>query len=173
MTGQRTATPAAGPRTFKKAVEAARPPVNGAWEPGLEALNRWHPQAVTCKDARRLTGSIDLDEALAQTREHGGANRWDYGLGHRPPKESREHAVWVEFHGATVDEIDKVLRKKDWLEKWLKKEGKALGKLTARTPPEHRFVWIAVGRSQIVPGTPQARLLDQHNVRLKKRLSLP
>ena len=173
MTGGRPRPTAAGPTTFREAVEAARPPANRAWRPGLEALERWHPDAVTCKDEGRLTGSINLDAALAPTREHGGANRWDYGVGHRPPKNSDEQAVWVEFHDATVDEIDRVLRKKEWLTGWLTNDAKALGKLTARTPRDRRFVWIAVGRSKIVPGTPEARRLEQNNVRLEKRLSLP
>lgn len=54
--------------TFKKAVEAAQHPVNGAYRPGKQAMEGRRRRLVTCADSTRLTGSIDLDTALRQHR---------------------------------------------------------------------------------------------------------
>ena len=66
--------------TFKEAVEAAPRPVNRAYHPGKQAL-KGHRKHVVCADSRRLTGSIDLDSALAQEPGYADKPRWDYGLG--------------------------------------------------------------------------------------------
>ena len=47
--------------TFKEAVEAAQPPVNGAYRPGKQAMESRHRRLVTCMDshtgARPLLGN--------------------------------------------------------------------------------------------------------------------
>ena len=64
--------------TFRKAVKAAQPPVNGAYRAGIRALEGRHRKHVTCGDARRLTGSIDLDRTLAREPGYANAPRWDF-----------------------------------------------------------------------------------------------
>ena len=74
--------------TFKEAVEAAQHPVNRAYRPGKQAMERKYRRLVTCADSTRLTGSIDLDTALRQHRP--GDNRWDYGLGYKSANGSEQ-----------------------------------------------------------------------------------
>lgn len=150
--------------TFEEAVEAAPAPASGAWRAGLRALEARDRQKVDCSDPRRLTGSVSLDEALMGQPEHARANRWDYGLGYKPPDDAREQAVWVEVHSATTREVSTVLRKLDWLKDWLKEEAGELLKLTDRTPEARRFVWIASKGVNIRSNTPQARRLRQGNL---------
>lgn len=143
--------------TFEEAVGAAPSPVNKAYKPGKQALEQRHRNKVDCTDPRRLSGSINLDEALAKEPGYANQPRWDYGLGHRS-ESGRETAVWVEVHSATTGEVSKVLRKLEWLRDWLNAEAEQLNKLTmAANAP--RFVWVASGGIQIPPNSPQFRRL--------------
>lgn len=56
-------------------------PVNQAYRPGKQALEKRHRSLVTCSDTQRLTGSIDLDATLAQEPDYANQPRWDYGIG--------------------------------------------------------------------------------------------
>ena len=150
--------------TFEEAVQAAPCPVNTAFRPGKEALERRHRNQITCDDPQRLTGSIDLDSALKRDRVHAGKPRWDYGLGYRSAGAS-DQAVWVEVHPATTKEVSRVLDKLQWLRDWLNVEGEQLGRLTERTDPNVRFVWIASTRVAIPKNSPQARRLNKRGIR--------
>lgn len=160
--------------SFKKAVQAEPPPVNGAYRPGKQALENTHGDLVTCKDPRRLTGSIDLDSALARQPGHANAARWDYGLGYRPPAARREQAVWIEVHPATTREVSAVLGKLQWLRDWLNAGVGCLKQMTDRAAPGIRFVWIAPVGDRIPRNSPQARRLSRSAIqRPRRRLSLP
>ena len=159
--------------TFEEAVAAAAPPVDAAYKAGKQALEQRHRNKVDCADPRRLTGSINLDEALAQEPGYASQPRWDYGLGHRS-ESGRETAVWVEVHSATTSEVSKVLRKLEWLRDWLNaEEAEELNKLTtAATGP--RFVWVASAGVNIPDHTRQARQLRMSPLsKPRKRLLLP
>ena len=155
--------------TFRMAVEAAPPPVNGAYRPGKQALNGYRNR-VNCADSRRLTGSMDLDSALKKEQAH--AARWDYGLGYKPPR-GREQAIWVEVHAATTGEVSRVLDKLQWLKDWLNGEAEDLKRLTDRAGADIRYVWIARGKVRIPSHLPQARRLNQSGLSLKTRLASP
>ena len=161
--------------SFKSAVqEAEPPPVKGAYRTGIQALENKHRGLVTCEDPRRLTGSIDLDSALAGHPGHANATRWDYGLGYRPAAGRREQAVWIEVHSATTKEVSAVLKKLQWLRDWLEAGAGRLKQMTDRADPDIRFVWIASNGVNIPRNSPQARKLKQSDIQgPKKRLSLP
>ena len=160
--------------SFKKAVQAEPPPVNGAYRTGTQALENRHRRLVTCEDSRRLTGSIDLDKALARQRGYANAARWDYGLGYRPAAGRPEQAVWIEVHSATTKEVTAVLNKLRWLQDWLNDGAGRLKRMTDRAAPGVRFVWIASAGVNIPPHTRQARQLSRCAIQgPKKRLSLP
>lgn len=159
--------------SFKKAVQAAPPPVNGAYRPGKQALENRHRELVTCKDPRRLTGSINLDSVLAGQPDYADAARWDYGLGYRPAAEGREQAVWIEVHSATTGEVAAVLRKLRWLQDWLNEGAGCLKRMTDHANSKNRFVWIASADVNIPRNSPQARRLNQSAIRwARERLSL-
>ncbi len=160
--------------TFKKAVQAEPPPVNGAYCTGIRALENRHKGLVTCEDPRRLTGSIYLDSALARHPGHANDPRWDYGLGYRPAAGGREQAVWIEVHSATTKEVSAVLAKLQWLRDWLEDGAGRLKQMTDRADPDIRFVWIASSNVKIPRNSPQARRLSQSVIQgPRKRLSLP
>ena len=158
--------------TFKRAVRAAPAPVNGAYCPGKEALEKGHRNRVDCNEPGRLTGSIDLDSALRREAGHARAPRWDYGLGYKPARGS-EQAVWIEVHPATTKEVSAVLRKLQWLRDWLNADGERLKRLTDRADPKIRFVWIASTQVSIPGNSPQARQLNKRGIQqVLPRLSL-
>ena len=120
-----------------------------------------------------MTGSIDLDSALAKQPDHANAARWDYGLGYRPAG-GREQAVWVEVHSATTREVGAVLKKLQWLKDWLNDGAGRLKRMTDHADPNIRFVWIASAGVKISQNSRQARLLSQNALQKpKKQLSLP
>ena len=149
--------------TFKSAVQAATRPVNDAYRPGIEALEKAHQKCVICEEAKRLTGSIDLDSALKREPRHARAPRWDYGLGYKPARGS-EQAIWIEVHPATTKEVSKVLEKLRWLRDWLNAEADQLNRLTLRADAKLRFVWIASDRVSIPKNSPQARQLNKRGI---------
>ena len=157
-------------RSFREAVEAVPPPVRDAFEPNLQALAKHHRQLISCPDAAdRLTGSIDLDSALA--KEQPNSPRWDYGIGFRHRRQ--EFAVWVEVHAVQTNKVREVLNKLRWLKDWLNDAGQPLGRITATDGPTHPFVWLASGSIRLPATSPQARQASQAGIRPRKRLSLP
>ncbi len=158
--------------TFRQAVEAAPPPVNAAYRAGKQALEKRHRSKVSCADLQRLTGSIDLDSALARQPGYANDPRWDYGLGYRP-RNGQEQAVWVEVHSATTGEVSAVLNKLRWLRDWLNAEALPLKRLTDRAGGDIRFVWIASSGFNIPKTSPQFRRLNRNGLPLKSRLELP
>ncbi len=158
--------------TFRKAVKAAPPPVNVAYCCGIQALAGSHRKQVTCKNPRRLTGSIDLDSALKRVPGHASANRWDYGIGYRPGN-GPERVIWVEIHSATEKEVSTVLKKLQWLRDWLNGEAEQLHRMTERADPDMRFVWIASSRVSIPGNSRRIRELNQKGIpSVKKMLQL-
>ena len=128
--------------------------MNDAYRAGKQALGNKHRELVTCKDPRRLTGSINLDSVLAGQPDYADAARWDYGLGYRPAAEGREQAVRIEIHSATTGEVAAVLRKLRWLRDWLNDGAGCLRGMTDRTDPKFRFVWIASAGVNIPRNSP-------------------
>ena len=159
--------------SFQTAVEDAPAPVNGAYRSGLQALEGRHRSLVTCEATRRLTGSIFLDSVLAQDPNHANQPRWDYGLGYMP-ENGAEQAVWVEVHTATTREATPVLDKLQWLKNWLNSNADQLLRMTNEGDKKFRFVWIASGRVNIPPHTPQAKKLAMSKIgKVRRKLSLP
>lgn len=145
--------------SFEEAVRAAPAPVDCACRSGLQALKRVDRSRITCADPRRLTGSIDLDSALAGVVGHSNAPRWDYGIGYRPNR-SEERAVWVEVHPASTSNVREVTEKLRWLRTWLRSEAPRLNSLTTSAARAPVFVWIATGGVRIPRNSPQARRLS-------------
>ena len=158
---------------FKKAVEDAPAPVNKAYCKGLQALEKRHRGRVKCSDPHRLTGSVNLDKALARESGYANAPRWDYGIGYKL-RNGPEQVVWVEVHPATTKEVSAVLKKLRWLRDWLNGEAEQLLQLTNATKEEQRYVWIASSSVKIPGNSPQARLLNKRGIRkVHQYLSLP
>lgn len=153
--------------TFEEAVKAGPQEIQDAYQPGKQALKGSHREQVSCSDSRRLTGSIDLDDALSTAPDHAAANRWDYGLGFHTG--TREIAIWIEIHPAAAGEVGTVLRKYEWLRRWLRDEAPALNQLTP-SDASQSFVWLATPAGVLIrPGSHEARRLNQAGISLPRR----
>ncbi len=159
--------------SFKDAVRDAPSPVDEAYRIGKQALKKEHRKLVSCAETRRITGSIDLDSALAKVQNFANQPRWDYGLGYQPA-EGREQAIWVEVHSATTKEVSAVLRKLQWLRDWLEEHAEQLNQITRLAGSDIRFVWVASNGVKISLNSRQARQLSKSGIPpVKRYLNLP
>ena len=159
--------------SFRAAARAAPAPVDRAWRPGKRALSSAHRSRVECEDAHRLTGSINLDSALATGARHANEPRWDYGLGYQPPH-GAERAIWLEVHPAATSNVGEVITKLSWLRAWLRDEAPRLESLTVTDSDIPAFVWVATAGVHIPRNSPQARRLSSQGLRMPRRaLRLP
>jgi hypothetical protein len=128
----------------------------------LDALSSAHQNSIVVANLKRITGSVDIDAALQSAYPHD--NRWDYAIGYHISNQD-DKAFFVEFHRAKVDEVDRVLKKKKWLEIWM--HGKSVDNLSNR-----RFVWVSAGGINIPPNSSYQRNLNNHGIQLVRRLKL-
>jgi len=134
---------------FQRAVESTQN-LESAYRSGKQALNTAAKTAVDHTGVA-LTGSIDLDDALATT--HPNDPRWDYGIAHVVDENSREFVTWIELHPATPGETKSVVGKHDWLRSWLEADGRALRQFPCCS------VWIATKGIGIPKNSPERRRL--------------
>lgn len=145
--------------TFKSIVQAI-PAIAGAYREGLQALESKDAGKVKPQNPRKLSGSVNLDKCLKTTNPHDA--RWDYVIGYR------EKAYFVEVHPANTSNVDEVVKKKKWLEVWLKTNALDLKAMMAGTG----YYWIASGKVAILPNSPQARKIAKNKLVLCKELNL-
>lgn len=145
--------------TFKSIVQAI-PAIAGAYREGLQALESKDAGKVKPQNPRKLSGSVYLDKCLKTTNSHDA--RWDYVIGYR------EKAYFVEVHPANTSNVDEVVKKKKWLEVWLKTNALDLKAMMAGTG----YYWIASGKVAILPNSPQARKIAKNKLVLCKELNL-
>ena len=140
--------------TFKSIVQAI-PAIAGAYREGLQALESKDAGKVKPQNPRKLSGSVYLDKCLKTTNPHDA--RWDYVIGY-----------FVEVHPANTSNVDEVVKKKKWLEVWLKTNALDLKAMMAGTG----YYWIASGKVAILPNSPQARKIAKNKLVLCKELNL-
>lgn len=145
--------------TFKSIVQAI-PAIAGAYREGLQALESKDTGKVKPQNPRKLSGSVYLDKCLKTTNPHDA--RWDYVIGYR------EKAYFVEVHPANTSNVDEVVKKKKWLDVWLKTNALDLKAMMAGTS----YYWIASGKVAILPNSPQARKIAKNKLVLCKELNL-
>lgn len=145
--------------TFQSIVQAI-PAIAGAYREGLQALESKDAGKVKPQNPRKLSGSVYLDKCLKTTNPHDA--RWDYVIGYR------EKAYFVEVHPANTSNVDEVVKKKKWLDVWLKTNALDLKAMMAGTG----YYWIASGKVAILPNSPQARKIAKNKLVLCKELNL-
>lgn len=145
--------------TFKSIVQAI-PAIAGAYREGLQALESKDAGKVKPQNPRKLSGSVYLDKCLKTANPHDA--RWDYVIGYR------EKAYFVEVHPANTSNVDEVVKKKKWLDVWLKTNALDLKAMMAGTS----YYWIASGKVAILPNSPQARKIAKNKLVLCKELNL-
>ena len=145
--------------TFKSIVQAI-PAIAGAYREGLQALESKDAGKVKPQNPRKLSGSVYLDKCLKTTNPRDA--RWDYVIGYS------EKAYFVEVHPANTSNVDEVVKKKKWLDVWLKTNALDLKAMMAGTS----YYWIASGKVAILPNSPQARKIAKNKLVLCKELNL-
>jgi len=123
-----------------------------AYRSGLDALghNRRHVSAGDWP--RSISGSVDIDSALA-IREPN-AKRWDYAVGL-----ADGGIVWIEVHPASSTHVADVIGKKQWLMGWLAGTSSPLKRY-----PRQRFAWAATAGVAFSRHTREGRKLSQAGI---------
>ncbi len=145
---------------FRAAVEGTKQFVN-AYQTGLHALTEKHKNHLTCSKPRRITGSVNVENALKP--QHPNDPLWDYCVGVAEDT-NIDRIIWIEIHPAAKSQnIDDVIKKHEWLVRWLDVAGAHLNAM-------HRlFVWIPSGESRIAPTDPRRKKLALAGVQLSRK----
>jgi hypothetical protein len=138
--------------SFRTAV-GDTPHLQNAWMPGLQALRAKDRLHVVPEDPHQLQGSVDVDSALRSRQPN--ASRWDFAIGHRHAGRTKDFIYWVEVHTGTGKEIKVVLKKLNWLRKWLKDDGNPLDQF------DRKFVWVSSGATSFTLDAPQRKQFAQ------------
>jgi hypothetical protein len=127
--------------------------VRDFYRAGLQALLERDRNRLSCKDPRKIRGSLNLDAAVAGL--YPGQPRWDYGVGIKKTG-STDEAIWIEVHPADANQVQKLINKLTWLKNWLNNRARDLMSITERDSP---YIWVSSGRVSFQQTSPQARRL--------------
>jgi hypothetical protein len=144
---------------FHEAVRQT-PGLTNSYQRGLQALRPSARGRSVCPARHRVTGSVDLDEALKPL--FPADPRWDYVIGCKR-EQGHEHLYWVEIHPAKPGEVRQVLSKFSWLRRWLVKDGVRLNDLPAS------YHWLASGKTAITRQSASYRRLAKSGLHLAGR----
>lgn len=149
--------------TFRQAIESCTE-TKGHYKTGIEALDKAHRSCIQISDTRLLTGSVNIDSALAKIPAHSQANRWDYAVGYKCG--NKQTVAWIEVHAANAGEIGTMLRKLAWLKNWLSQTAVTLNTI----PRPLGYVWIATeAKVHLTKNSPQAKRLAKAGLNLPTR----
>lgn len=144
--------------SFRKAIENT-PDVQHGYREGMQAIVKADKRAVMVKDARRLDGSLNIDEETKML--YPNESRWDYAIGYDGK------VYYIEVHPANTSNVEEIIKKKLWLDKWLKEKAPSLTALKAGSP---KFQWAATEAGVHVSAqSTYARRLSQRGIERPKR----
>ncbi len=132
--------------SFTTAVEQT-PLLQEHLKTGLQALLSSDRSRINLKITRKCEGSVNIDKALEHV--YPTENRWDYAIGY----DGTTH--FIEVHPAYTSDIDKIEKKLQWLQKFLRDQAPELNK------EKKQFHWIATKGVNILKGSRQLRNLTQ------------
>ncbi|MCM1070860.1 MAG: hypothetical protein NC210_03820 [[Clostridium] fimetarium] len=126
---------------------------------GLGAMKKIERKSIKVPDTALIGGSVALDEAAKESFPQ--SNRWDYAI------EYDGHTFFIEIHPAATSEIDCVIQKAIFANKWLKDNAPELLKLPKKENGARSFYWVSSGNTDIrvTPGSPQAKKLALHHIK--------
>ena len=128
----------------------------------LDAVSKAQQNSIIVKNRKKITGSVNIDVALQSSNPHD--NRWDYAIGYRINSQE-DKAFFVEFHKAIVDEVNLVIKKKQWLVNWMR--GKQIDNLLQKV-----FVWVSSGGNNIPENSQHRRIININGIILRRRIDL-
>lgn len=127
--------------------------LKGGYRKGLQAL-KGNSAKVSASNTQDLLGSVDIDECTK--KRYPTASRWDYAIGYA------RKAWFVEVHPANTSNVQEMLKKVQWLEGWLKKEGRPLADIRN----DSLYYWIPSGKMCILKNSPQYRSLAMYKLKI-------
>lgn len=137
---------------FKFAIEST-PDLKDGYREGLKAMgNNSVKVSVAGRDG--LMGSCDIDGCTKSL--YPEAARWDYVIGYK------QKAWFVEVHPASTSNVDDMIKKVVWLERWLKDKGRELTAMRR----DHVHYWVPSGKVRITKTSRQYRALAKHGLRI-------
>lgn len=121
---------------------------------GLGALENKDKAKINVPNTSLLNGSANLD--AASKAGHPKDNRWDYVL------EYEGKTFFIEVHPSFTSEIDCVIKKVDFVKKWLKEVAPDILEL----PGPGKFYWVSSGSTYLrcLPSSSQAKKLALHKI---------
>jgi hypothetical protein len=143
--------------TFANAVGACLP-LRDHYRAGLGALGG-DRRRVTIEDTRRISGSVNVEQAQLQTSNED--HTWDYGVGIAAGTD--DFAIWIEVHSADSLHVELVLYKLQSLIVLLRDHAPELNALPTR------FVWLATGAVYISPNSNERRRLNSKGLLLRSK----
>lgn len=127
------------------------PNVKGKAQVGKGAIKKGYHSKIIVPNTRLLSCSLDIDGAVKAY--YPNANRWDYAL------EYNDEVFFLEFHPAETSSVSIVLKKLQWLKKWLEEEAPKIDALKSNTCTP--YYWIGSGSFNIIRNSSQYRELAQ------------
>lgn len=103
---------------FKYAITCT-PDIKDGFRDGLQALGS-NAKNVTPANSRKIDGSVDIDSCTHDL--YPNESRWDYAIGYDGK------AYFLEVHPANTSNVKEMVKKADWLKKWLSEKAVELKK---------------------------------------------
>jgi hypothetical protein len=148
-------------KTFKQAVEATAEVCN-CFRKGKQAIKKDERDKVVVADPGKCGGSLFIDKCLIDQDKYPNENRWDYAIDYAG------EVFFFEVHTASTREVSTVLKKLEWLKKWLNDKGTEINSLKA----EKSFYWIQSKGYHILPNSSQEKLAKQNGLKPIPKLLL-
>lgn len=146
---------------FQLAVEAT-PEVAACYKNGLQALKNADSAKIVLANTNHCDGSLAIDDCT--TTLYPNDHRWDYCFSYAGS------VYFVEVHSANTSEVDRVLRKLQWLKDWLSNNAPAINLLRVKDNP---YYWIQSNGFNILKNSAQFRRIVQAGIKPIAQLKLP
>ena len=138
--------------TFKEAVEATSDVATGYRE-GIEAFGEYKSK-VKVPEPDKIDGSLDIDATTVNI--YPDDNRWDYVLCYD------SEVFYIEVHSAITSEVSRMIKKLQWLKKWLATKAPEINRLTTKT--KQPYYWVQSSKCDIPKHMPQYKTVVQNKI---------
>ena len=138
--------------SFKEAVEAT-PDVATGYKEGINAFGKYTDK-IKVPDLSKIDGSLDIDATTVDL--YPDDNRWDYALCYD------SEVFYIEVHSAITSEVSRMIKKLQWLKRWLATKAPEINKLTTRT--RHPYYLVQSSKCDISKHMPQYKIVVQNKI---------
>lgn len=135
--------------------------VKGCCKRGLGALGAYRSK-VRAADPNQLLSSIDIDSAVRD--KYPDASRWDYAI------EYGKQVFFMEVHHGSTGEASEVMKKLEWLKRWLETSAPQIKALKAKDRAP--YYWVFTNKFNILKTSHQYRQLVQVGLVPTRELNL-